>query len=35
VLYQALGALAYYTAETNPTLFAEAERWLADALAAS
>jgi aminoglycoside phosphotransferase (APT) family kinase protein len=34
VLYQSLGALAYYTAETNPTLFAEAERWLVDALAA-
>jgi aminoglycoside phosphotransferase (APT) family kinase protein len=30
---QALGALAYYTRETNPTLVAEARRWLADALA--
>ena len=30
---QALGALAYYTGETNPTLVAEARRWLADALA--
>jgi aminoglycoside phosphotransferase (APT) family kinase protein len=30
---QALGALAYYTPETNPTLVAEARRWLADALA--
>ena len=29
---QALGALAYYTRETNPTLVAEARRWLADAL---
>src|SRR5262245_12989851 len=30
---QALGALAYYTPETNPTLVAEARRWLAGALA--
>ena len=30
---QALGALAYYTPESNPSLFAEARRWLADALA--
>jgi aminoglycoside phosphotransferase (APT) family kinase protein len=30
---QALGALAYYTPETNPSLVAEARRWLADALA--
>ena len=30
---QALGALAYYTPETNPTLVAEARRWLAEALA--
>jgi aminoglycoside phosphotransferase (APT) family kinase protein len=29
---QALGALAYYTPETNPSLVAEARRWLADAL---
>jgi aminoglycoside phosphotransferase (APT) family kinase protein len=29
---QGLGALAYYTPETNPTLVAEARRWLADAL---
>ena len=29
---QALGALAYYTPETNPTLVAEARRWLAEAL---
>jgi len=33
VVSQALGALAYYTPETNPTLVAEARRWLADALA--
>jgi aminoglycoside phosphotransferase (APT) family kinase protein len=32
VVSQALGALAYYTPETNPTLVAEARRWLADAL---
>ena len=30
---QALGALAYYTPETNAVLVAEARRWLADALA--
>jgi aminoglycoside phosphotransferase (APT) family kinase protein len=30
---QALGALAYYTPETNPSLLAEAQQWLADALA--
>jgi aminoglycoside phosphotransferase (APT) family kinase protein len=30
---QALGALAYYTPATNPTLVAEARRWLAEALA--
>jgi aminoglycoside phosphotransferase (APT) family kinase protein len=30
---QALGALAYYTPEANPTLVAEARRWLAEALA--
>lgn len=32
-LSQALGALAYYTLETNPVLFLEAQRWLADVLA--
>src|SRR5262245_26724031 len=30
VVSQALGALAYYTPETNPTLVVEARRWLAD-----
>jgi aminoglycoside phosphotransferase (APT) family kinase protein len=29
VLSQAVAALAYYTPETNPTLFGEAEAWLA------
>jgi len=33
VLAQALGALVYYTPETNPTLYGEAERWLVDVLA--
>jgi aminoglycoside phosphotransferase (APT) family kinase protein len=33
VLYQALGALAYYTAETNQVLVTEARRWLADVIA--
>ena len=32
VLGQALGALAYYTEETNPVLIAEARRWLTDVL---
>jgi aminoglycoside phosphotransferase (APT) family kinase protein len=32
VVSQALGAVAYYTPETNPSLVAEARRWLADAL---
>ena len=32
VVSQSLGALAYYTPETNPSLVAEARRWLADAL---
>jgi aminoglycoside phosphotransferase (APT) family kinase protein len=32
-LSQALGALAYYTPETNPVLVAEARRWLVAALA--
>jgi aminoglycoside phosphotransferase (APT) family kinase protein len=32
-LSQALGAIAYYTPETNPVLVAEARRWLMDALA--
>jgi aminoglycoside phosphotransferase (APT) family kinase protein len=32
VLYQALGVPAYYTAETNPVLVAEARRWLVDVL---
>jgi aminoglycoside phosphotransferase (APT) family kinase protein len=30
---QALGALAYYTSETNPSLVGEARRWLAEVLA--
>jgi aminoglycoside phosphotransferase (APT) family kinase protein len=33
VLYQALGAIAYYNLETNPLLVTEARRWLADVLA--
>jgi aminoglycoside phosphotransferase (APT) family kinase protein len=33
IVYQSLGALAYYTLETNPELVTEAERWLADVLA--
>jgi aminoglycoside phosphotransferase (APT) family kinase protein len=33
VLYQAVGALSYYSLETNPALFTEAERWFADVLA--
>jgi aminoglycoside phosphotransferase (APT) family kinase protein len=32
VLSQALGALTYYTVETNPVLFTEARRWLVDVL---
>jgi aminoglycoside phosphotransferase (APT) family kinase protein len=32
-LSQALGALSYYTDETNPGLRREAERWLAEVLA--
>jgi len=32
VVSQAVGALAYYTAETNPSLVGEGRRWLADAL---
>lgn len=32
IVYQSLGALAYYTLETNPQLFTEAERWLAELL---
>jgi aminoglycoside phosphotransferase (APT) family kinase protein len=32
-LSQALGALSYYTLETNPVLVREARRWLAEALA--
>lgn len=32
VLHQALGALAYYTPETNPLLVAEARRWLSEVL---
>jgi len=31
-LSQALGALSYYTLETNPVLVREAERWLAEVL---
>ena len=30
VLYQALGALSYYTPETNAVLFAEGHRWLSE-----
>ena len=33
IVYQSLGALAYYTLETNPSLFTEAKRWLAEVLA--
>jgi aminoglycoside phosphotransferase (APT) family kinase protein len=32
-LSQAVGALSYYTLETNPVLILEARRWLADVLA--
>jgi aminoglycoside phosphotransferase (APT) family kinase protein len=32
IVYQSLGALAYYSEETNPTLLSEAKRWLADLL---
>jgi aminoglycoside phosphotransferase (APT) family kinase protein len=32
VLSQAVGALAYYTLETNPVLVREAERWLGEVL---
>jgi aminoglycoside phosphotransferase (APT) family kinase protein len=32
-LSQALGALAYYTPETNPVLVREAQRWMAEVLA--
>ncbi len=32
-LSQALGALSYYTLETNPVLVLEAQRWLAEVLA--
>jgi len=32
-LSQALGALSYYTVETNPVLVGEARRWLAEVLA--
>ena len=32
-LSQALGALAYYTLETNPVLVGEAHRWMAEVLA--
>lgn len=32
VLAQSLGALVYYTPETNPTLFREAERWLGEVM---
>jgi hypothetical protein len=35
VLAQSVGALVYYTPETNPTLYGEAERWLAGVLAES
>ena len=33
VLYESLGALTYYTLETNPILVTEARRWLGDLLA--
>ena len=33
VLSQAVGALSYYTLETNPELVREGERWLAEVLA--
>jgi hypothetical protein len=33
VLYEALGALAYYTMETNPLLVTEARRWLVEVIA--
>jgi aminoglycoside phosphotransferase (APT) family kinase protein len=32
-LSQALGALSYYTLETNPLLVREAERWMAEVFA--
>jgi aminoglycoside phosphotransferase (APT) family kinase protein len=32
-LSQALGALSYYTPETNPVLFLEGQRWMAEVLA--
>ncbi|HKD34995.1 MAG TPA: aminoglycoside phosphotransferase family protein [Gaiellaceae bacterium] len=32
IVYQSLGALAYYTLETNPSLFSEAQRWLRELL---
>jgi aminoglycoside phosphotransferase (APT) family kinase protein len=32
-LWQALGAMSYYTLETNPVLVHEAQRWLAETLA--
>ncbi len=32
-LWQAVGALSYYTLETNPTLVVEATSWLAEVLA--
>jgi aminoglycoside phosphotransferase (APT) family kinase protein len=35
VLSQAVGALSYYTLETNPELVREGERWLAEVLATS
>ena len=34
VLSQAVGALSYYTLDTNPELVREGERWLAEALSA-
>jgi aminoglycoside phosphotransferase (APT) family kinase protein len=34
IVYQSLGALAYYTPETNPSLFSEAQRWLRELLPA-
>jgi aminoglycoside phosphotransferase (APT) family kinase protein len=33
-LSQALGALSYYTLQTNPVLVREARRWLVEVLAA-
>ena len=34
IVNQSLGALAYYSLETNPSLFTEAKRWLGEVLSA-